>query len=103
MAFEEQFTLKIGAGPQVSVNLHFRNDNTVQLNVTSGSDSALATWTIDVAHKSLKLDMTAAVGTTVACLLKSGTIQEIEKCLKEKAAGALADATFCIAGCLHIM
>jgi hypothetical protein len=37
------------------------------------------------------------------CLLRSRSLADVEKCLKDKAVGALADAALCIAHCLNII
>jgi hypothetical protein len=119
ITLERKVILTIGTTP-IDTTLLFDDANkTVTVKVDARGSEYSGTWKFDVENKSLQFTpsmlvgapqiacIIACLGTGVGkplleCLMKSRTLDEIKKCLEEKAVGALADVAVCIAGCLAL-
>ena len=119
MAFTRSLTFQIDSSGQYTSTLEFLDSGPVQLTVVGPGINETALWEFDETAKTMQFIagpatlavagciitcLGVAVGKALlACLLKSKTRQEIETCLRGKAADALADAVACVAACLGIV
>ncbi len=119
MAFERQFSFQIDGGPHVASMLAFSDDGQVHIRVRSEDNEAEARWLFDVQQKTMQFSVVShhgrqaiclatclgkAIGKPLLeCLLSSRSIQDVGKCLDEKAIGAYSDAVVCIGLCLGLV
>lgn len=121
MAFTESLVVRFSNGAEISASLNFLDSGQVDLAVSGPQprDAISASWSIDLTTSSLGFSITSQIGTHAACiatclgisvgkallecLLRSGSLSDIETCLKGKAIGAIADAIECIARCLGLI
>jgi|SRR5580692_4677821 hypothetical protein len=118
MSFNQSLSYRFVEGPNVNSSLSFEGQ-TVTFKVAVDGNEAEGTWTINFEEKSLAFSsiihagahavcIISCLGISVGkplleCLLRSRSLADVEKCLKDKAVGALADAALCIAHCLNII
>jgi len=117
MSFERKLEVTIN-NQEITLSLHFIDTGEVGVKVTAPPHRATGRWNIDVRNKQLQFTTVMTDGPNAVCilhclgiaigkallecLLGSGSLKEVEGCLKGKAIGALSDSVVCIAQCLGI-
>lgn len=119
--FERSLTFAIDVGKQVFIQLQFDDAHKVVNLYASvdGGQQSHAKWVFNPSTKFMEFSVVAAgvsqtacilscLGIAVGkplleCLLNSGSVTEVEQCLRGKAVGALADAVLCVAHCLGLV